>query len=95
MFSVMGFSFSGAAPNQGIIFVRLKPFDERHGRRRTRRRRSSASCSAAVQPIPGAIVVPFPPPSIHGLGRFGGFKFEVLDQSGGPHRARWRRRAQA
>ena len=31
LFSVMGFSFSGAAPNQGIMFARLKPFDERPG----------------------------------------------------------------
>ena len=33
VFSVMGFSFSGAAPNQGIVFVRLKPFDATAGRR--------------------------------------------------------------
>ncbi len=32
--------------------------------------------------IPGAIVAAFPPPSIQGLGAFGGFKFEVLDQTG-------------
>ena len=31
LFSVMGFSFSGAAPNQGLMFARLKPFDERPG----------------------------------------------------------------
>ena len=31
-FSVMGFSFSGAAPNNGMIFTRLKPYDERRGR---------------------------------------------------------------
>ena len=31
VFSVMGFSFSGAAPNQGIVFASLKPFDERKG----------------------------------------------------------------
>ena len=31
VFSVMGFSFSGAAPNQGMIFSALKPFDERKG----------------------------------------------------------------
>src|SRR6188474_2256945 len=30
-FSVMGFSFSGAAPNNGLIFTRLKPYDERRG----------------------------------------------------------------
>jgi HAE1 family hydrophobic/amphiphilic exporter-1 len=32
--------------------------------------------------IPGAIIVGFPPPAIPGLGRFGGFEFQVLDQSG-------------
>ena len=31
VFSVMGFSFSGAAPNQGLMFARLKPFEERIG----------------------------------------------------------------
>ena len=31
VFSVMGFSFSGAAPNQGLIFTSLKPFAEREG----------------------------------------------------------------
>ena len=35
-FSVMGFSFSGAAPNNGMIFTRLKPYDERQRRRRIR-----------------------------------------------------------
>ena len=30
-FSVMGFSFSGAAPNNGLIFTRLKAYDERRG----------------------------------------------------------------
>ena len=29
VFSVAGFSFSGSAPNQGLIFARLKPFEER------------------------------------------------------------------
>ena len=32
--------------------------------------------------IPGAIVVAFSPPSIPGLSRFGGFEFQVLDQTG-------------
>ena len=31
LFSVMGFSFSGAAPNQGLMFARLKPFEDRPG----------------------------------------------------------------
>jgi HAE1 family hydrophobic/amphiphilic exporter-1 len=81
MFSVMGFSFSGAAPNQGIIFVRLKPFDLRRGAAH-----SAGAIIARLTPklmsLPGAIVVSFAPPSIPGLSRFGGFEFQVLDQSG-------------
>jgi HAE1 family hydrophobic/amphiphilic exporter-1 len=80
-FSVMGFSFSGAAPNNGMIFVRLKDYAER--------RDPDQSLTAVLQRvsgplfmIPGAIVVAFPPPSIQGVGVFGGFQFEVLDQTG-------------
>jgi len=82
-FSVMGFSFSGAAPNNGLIFTRLKPYDERRGR--------SHSLNAVLgrvrgplAAIPGATIVVFPPPAIQGLSAFGGFQFEVLDQTGGP-----------
>ena len=46
------------------------------------------------------MVIPFLPPSINGLGQFGGFTYELLDQSGGadrePRRPRpinWSRRA--
>jgi len=81
MFSVMGFSFSGAAPNQGIMFVRLKPFDQRKGTEH-----SASAIIGRVMPkllsIPGAVVLSFAPPSIPGLSRFGGFEFQVLDQGG-------------
>ena len=81
IFSVMGFSFSGAASNTGIMFVRLKPYDERRG--------ADHSLEAVLGrlggplfSIPGAIVVGFTPPAIPGLSRFGGFEFQILDQSG-------------
>src|SRR5262249_46670151 len=81
VFSVMGFSFSGAASNQGIIFSRFKPFEQRRGAGH-----SAQAIIGRVMPklasIPGAIVVAFTPPSIPGLSRFGGFEFQVLDQSG-------------
>jgi HAE1 family hydrophobic/amphiphilic exporter-1 len=81
VFSVMGFSFSGAAPNQGIIFARLKPFEQRPGAAH-----STQAVIGRVMPklmgIPGAVVVAFSPPSIPGLSRFGGFEFQVLDQTG-------------
>jgi hydrophobic/amphiphilic exporter-1 (mainly G- bacteria), HAE1 family len=83
-FTVAGFSFSGASPNRGILFVRLKPYDER-----TRHDQSAQAIVARLRGpllggISGAIAVPFLPPPIRGLGAFGGFQFEVLDQTGGP-----------
>src|SRR5262249_4121633 len=33
----------------------------------------------AVMSIPGAIVVPFNPPAVQGLGQFGGFQYELED----------------
>jgi HAE1 family hydrophobic/amphiphilic exporter-1 len=81
LFSVMGFSFSGAAPNQGIMFVRLKPFDQRAGDAH-----AAKSVIGRLLPqlmgLPGAMVLAFAPPSIPGLSRFGGFEFQVLDQAG-------------
>jgi HAE1 family hydrophobic/amphiphilic exporter-1 len=82
MFSVMGFSFSGASSNQGLMFVRLKPFEARIGEQHSVQavlRRLGGQLFG----LPGAIVVAFTPPSIQGLSRFGGFEFQVLDQSGG------------
>ena len=84
VFSVAGFSFSGSAPNQGLLFVRLKPFEER-----TRREESlqallgPARLGGALGSLTGGIVAAFAPPAIQGLQVFGGFTFEVLDGSGG------------
>jgi HAE1 family hydrophobic/amphiphilic exporter-1 len=82
VFSVMGFSFSGAAPNQGMIFTMLKPFEERQGREHSLQQ-VVTRLRGPMFGIQGAIVVPFIPPSIPGVGVFGGFQFEVLDQGGG------------
>ena len=82
LFSVMGFSFGGAAPNAGIMFVRLKEFDDRPGKDHSLQA-ILGRISGPLFGIPGAIVVGFAPPSIPGLGRFGGFEFQVLDRGGG------------
>ena len=81
IFSVMGFSFSGAASNNGLMFVRLKPYDQRKGADHA----LPAVLGRVGGPlfsIPGAIVVGFTPPAIPGLSRFGGFEFQILDQTG-------------
>jgi HAE1 family hydrophobic/amphiphilic exporter-1 len=81
LFSVMGFSFSGAASNQGIMFARLKPFEERPGEEHSVQA-VLGRLGGQLFGIPGAIIVGFAPPSIPGLSRFGGFEFQVLDQTG-------------
>jgi HAE1 family hydrophobic/amphiphilic exporter-1 len=82
VFAVMGFSFTGAAPNQGLIFASLKPFAEREGREHELKA-VLGRVGGPLGAISGGLVVPFPPPAIEGLGTFGGFEFQVLDQSGG------------
>jgi len=81
VFSISGFSFAGSAPNSGMMFTLLKPFDER---------RAEESSLQGLLPrvrgmlfgIQSGLVLAFAPPSINGLGNFGGFTMEVLDQSG-------------
>ncbi len=82
VFSVAGFSFSGSAPNQGLMFARLAPFEERTG--------ADQSLQAVLGRlrgrlfgIPGALVIPVAPPSIQGLSAFGGFQYELLDRPNG------------
>ena len=82
-FSVAGFSFSGASPNQGLMFVRLKDFDQRKGPDHSLNAVLGRIRGALFGMIPGAIVVPVAPPAIQGLSTFGGFQFELLDASGG------------
>src|SRR6202035_458753 len=78
-FSIAGFSFSGAASNQALIFVPLKPYSQRKG--------DAHSAEAIVNRIRGrlfgisdALVLPFLPPAVQGLGQFGGFAYELQDQ---------------
>jgi HAE1 family hydrophobic/amphiphilic exporter-1 len=83
VFSVAGFSFTGAAPNQGMMFASLKPFHERRGRDQSLAAVLNRVRGPLFGGIPGAMLIPIAPPAIQGLSNFGGFQFEVLDQSGG------------
>src|SRR5882672_11173469 len=82
VFSVGGFSFAGSAPNQGLIFAKLKDFADRPGDEH-RLQNILPRLRGQLFGIQNAFVIPFAPPSIQGLGAFGGFTFEVLDQGGG------------
>ena len=80
VFSILGFSFTGAASNQGLIFTLLKPFEERE----LPEERIQALLPRLRGPmfgIQGGMVIPFAPPGIN-IGNTGGFTFEILDQGG-------------
>ena len=82
VFSVTGFSFTGAASNSGMIFSALKEWKDR--------REPEQHLQAVLNRIRGQLfginggmVVPFAPPAIQGLSMFGGFSMEVQDKTGG------------
>lgn len=83
VFDVGGFSFTGAAPNRGIMFVLMTPWDER----RSWDLQPGAMLyygKNAIMPkfskqIPEAGVFAFQPPAIFGVDTFG-FSFEVEDR---------------
>jgi hydrophobic/amphiphilic exporter-1 (mainly G- bacteria), HAE1 family len=81
VFSLLGFSFAGSAPNQGIIFTLLKPFDERE-RAEERIQALLPRLRGSLASVQGGLVFPVAPASIS-LGNVGGFSMEVLDQGGG------------
>ena len=80
-FTAAGFSFSGGAPNAAMIFASLAPFDRRPGEEHS----AEAIVNRMRGPlsgITGAVIVPFSPPAVQGLGNFGGFQFIVEDLGG-------------
>jgi multidrug efflux pump len=76
--SINGFTNSA---NAGIVFVTLKPFEER---------RSPGLSGGAIAgqlnqqfaAIREAFIAIFPPPPVSGLGTIGGFKLQIEDRSG-------------
>jgi hydrophobe/amphiphile efflux-1 (HAE1) family protein len=78
-----GLSINGFvnAPNAGIVFFTLKPFDERHGKDEYGLNIAGA-LNAKFAGIQDAFVAVFPPPPVNGLGTVGGFKLELEDRAG-------------
>ena len=68
------------APNQGLVFFPLKPFEAREGPELAGPAVAQA-LNARFASIQEAFVAVFPPPPIQGLGSTGGFKMQVQDRS--------------
>ena len=83
VFDIGGFSFTGEAPNRGIMFVLLQPWDERkspdeqlnpmlyYGK--------NAIMPQFAKQIPEASVAAFAPPAIFGIDTFG-YSYELEDR---------------
>ena len=74
--SINGFTNS---PNSGIVFVTLKPFDERSRADQTGFA-IAGQLNQKFSAIQGAFIAVFPPPPVLGLGTIGGFKLQIQDR---------------
>jgi HAE1 family hydrophobic/amphiphilic exporter-1 len=84
VFSVAGFSFSGAAPNQGLMFARLRGYEERRAPDQSLTAVLNRLQGQLFGGITGGLVIPVAPPSLQGVSQFGGFQLEIVDNSLGP-----------
>jgi len=93
IFTVSGFSFAGVGQNAGQVFIRLKPFDQRHAADL----KVQAVADRAMQAfshIREAMVFPIVPPAVPELGNAAGFDFQLQDVGGVGHEALIRARNQ-
>ncbi|WDZ96963.1 multidrug efflux RND transporter permease subunit [Herbaspirillum sp. WKF16] len=74
--SVNGFTNNSSS---GIVFVPLKPFEERDDKSLTATA-IAASLNKKFSAIKGAFIAVFPPPPVLGIGTLGGFKMQLEDQ---------------
>ena len=76
-----GLSINGFtnAPNAGIVFTSLKPFDQRTGKGQSGPE-IAAEVNKRLGAIQDAFIMVFPPPPVNGLGTIGGFKMMVEDR---------------
>src|SRR5579872_330336 len=80
VFSVDGFGFTGNAPNRGVMFLPLKPWSQRRGPGHDYRS-ILGRIYFAVSSETDAQIFPVNPPPVQGIGNFGGFQFQVLDEN--------------
>ncbi|UMR28941.1 efflux RND transporter permease subunit [Massilia sp. MB5] len=76
-----GLSINGFtnAPNAGIVFVTLKPFDQRKSKSESGEA-IAAEINKRMGAVQDAFVMVFPPPPVSGLGTIGGFKMMIEDR---------------
>ncbi len=85
-FAVAGFGFSGQGQNVGIVFVRLKDFDQRKTPQ-SKAQAIAGRAMGALSKIKDGSVFALAPPAIPGFGSSSGFDFFIKDINGAGHAA--------
>ncbi|MCS0630497.1 efflux RND transporter permease subunit [Telluria mixta] len=86
VFSVAGFSFAGNGQNNGMAFVKLKDWKERHGLENHSGYIGWRALEALMNSR-DALVYTFAPPAVMELGNAGGFDLQLLDRANLGHAA--------
>ncbi|SEK66902.1 multidrug efflux pump [Roseateles sp. YR242] len=84
---VIGFSFSGQGQNAALVFVPLKPWDERHGAEHSASAVAGRVFGAMMGTVRDAFIFPLSPPPIQELGNATGFALRLQDRGGLGHDA--------
>jgi multidrug efflux pump len=85
--SVLGFSFSGSGQNAALVFVPLKPWEERAGQAHSASAVAGRAFGFFMGTIRDAFIFPLSPPPIPELGTATGFNFRLQDRAGNGHEA--------
>ena len=86
VFSVNGFNFAGRGQSSALLFVSLRPWDQRHGKDPSvfgvARR-----AMGAFSKIKDGVIIPIVPPAVLELGNAGGFDVFLQDDAAQGHEA--------
>lgn len=85
-FEIAGFNFAGRGQNSGLVFVRLKDWEERKAAK-DKVQALIGRLFAHFSTYKNAVIIPINPPPIPELGTASGFDFELEDRGGLGHDA--------
>ena len=85
--TVVGIGFSGRAQNNGIVFVKLKEWDQRRDKKLRADVVADRATAHFAKQYHNAMIFAFPPPAIAELGTAQGFDFQLVDRGGSGHEA--------
>lgn len=77
---------SGSGSNNGLAFLKLKPFEERDRKKGQGAQEITKKLFSVVGEIPDAKIVFFQPASVPGFGNSAGFQMVLLDKAGGDNK---------